>query len=54
MIDWKIGLLIWNQRILLKETGTFLFSLQLRKDLLTKCLISLLGNTGIGLHWCLW
>lgn len=33
MSDWKIGLLIWNQRILLKETGTFLFSLQLRKDI---------------------
>ena len=33
MSDWKIGLLIWNPIILLKETGIFLFSLQLRKDI---------------------
>ena len=54
MSDWKIALLIWNQRILLKETGTFLLSLELRKDMLIKCLINLLCNTGIGLPWWLW
>lgn len=41
MSDWKIALPIWNQRILLKETRTFLLSLQLRKDMLIKCLINL-------------